>query len=256
MSDFSSGPSQPESSEQAQNRIIENTLAGAYEFNIRNLFKLGWENSKYNLGTLLSASLLTLVIAVLIALIMVQATGTTAVTEIPPDTQFMMDLVITLITAPLMAGLMMMGVNTSIGKKVKTADLFHYLNKTPQLALAALMIALLVNLGISLLIIPGLYISLATNFTLMLIAEKKLRPGMAIILSVKVVNRYLFDFIKLYLLFIAMFFASFLTMGIGFIWTVPLFFNIKGILYRDLFGVIQANNPPRGGDKEESLFNA
>ena len=36
---------------------------------------------------------------------------------------------------------------------------------------------------------------------------------------------------------LALFFLALIPMGIGLIWVAPLYFNLKGILYRDLCGV-------------------
>lgn len=235
---------------------LTNALNGSYIFDIKSLFSQGWELGKRNMPSILLASVVTFAVAVFVAMAMISWFEVEDPRHIPQDAQLMLDITLALLTAPLITGVMMMGVNASVGKQVKAVDLFDFMSIAIWLSIGSLMISVFVQIGLLLFIIPGLYVAMASSFTLVIIAEKGSRPSQALILSIKVVNRYLLGFIKLYAVFAILFIASALTMGIGLIWTIPLYYNVKGVLYRDLFGVT-TEQPVQGDDsRDESLFKA
>ncbi|RUO44172.1 hypothetical protein CWE15_03120 [Aliidiomarina taiwanensis] len=120
---------------------------------------------------------------------------------------------------------------------------FELIKAVAVLALAALGLLLANNLGVSLNALMFLWIFIAMTFSLglifsvQLIIQDKLSPVKAIRVSLTVVFRRFFTFLPLYAFMTLLAVASVFTFFIGFIWVIPLFFNMKGILYREIFGI-------------------
>ncbi|MGL4717465.1 MAG: hypothetical protein ACRCWL_16475, partial [Aeromonas sp.] len=95
--------------------------------------------------------------------------------------------------------------------------------------------------------IPSLLIGMGLVFTVPLVLERGLTPPQAILISLKLCLRgwpsiVLFHGVMAVLLFLAL-----IPMGLGLIWLAPLYFNCKGILYRDLCGVgVEINEVAEG----------
>lgn len=232
-------------------------LSGHYHFDLKSLFSQGWELCKSNMPSILLAAAVTLALAVFLTVSVLAWFDIRNPADIAEEIRLVLDIILIFLTAPLVTGIMMMGLHASVGQRVKATDVFNFLPISLWLAIGSLMISVLVQAGLFLFILPGLYAAIASSFTLMIIAEKGYRPSQALLLSIKMVNRYWLDFIKLYAVFMLLFVASVLVMGIGLIWTVPLYYNVKGIIYRDLFGVNTELSSSQQGDKpDESLFKA
>jgi uncharacterized membrane protein len=126
----------------------------------------------------------------------------------------------------------------------------------PALALASVCIDILFAIGISLFVIPGFYVFAATTFTLPLIADKKMRPLSAIMYSIKMSNVYIWKMLQLHLIFLAMLFVVLISFGFAYIWIGPLYFNVKAVLYQDLFCVSETVILDETSTKDEGHFNA
>lgn len=235
----------------------EQSLQGDYNFDISSLFRQGWELTQEKKWIVVQMSVALFAIAMCVVAIAMNAFGITDFRTIEPQLQFYIDMMLTVIVAPFITAIMLTCINHTVGGKSQFSHLFHLLPKALILGLTSLMIAIIIQLGMTLFILPGLYLAIATGFTLTLVAEKGLRPGQAILLSIRVVNRYWLGFIKLYGIFLLLFIASIATMGVLLIWVVPLYYHVKGVLYRDLFGVgVSTYIDQNGENKNESIFHA
>ncbi len=235
----------------------EDSLQGKYNFDITSLFKQGWELTQQHKWIVVQMSLALFAIACGLVIIAMQGFGVKDIQSMTPETQFYIDLLLTVLVAPFITAIMLTCINHSVGGKSLFSHLFHLLPKSLMLGLTSLMIAVIVQLGMSLFILPGLYLAIATGFSLVLVAEKSLRPGQAIILSIKMVNAYWLDFIKIYAIFLLLFVASIATMGVLLIWVIPLYYHVKGIIYRDLFGITVSTYIDHDGEnKHETIFHA
>ncbi len=85
--------------------------------------------------------------------------------------------------------------------------------------------------------ILGLYLAIAFSMTTLLICEKQLQPLNAILTSFRAVNRKILPLVGFNLILGVLFFLSIATMGLALIWTLPFLFNLKGIIYREMFGI-------------------
>ncbi|QJR79311.1 stress protein [Alteromonas pelagimontana] len=234
---------------------LENALAGNYTFNVKDVFVRANRIVKAQIWQLVQAcAVLFVVVAVMVSILMHQY-SVSDLEQLSQTRRAVIDIVVILVMAPLTTGLMMVGVNAARGRSVAPFDIFRYLSMTVVLALAQLVISILVQLGLALLVLPGLYVFVATSFTLPLIAEKRMGVTSAMLLSCRVINKYLAGFATLFLIFAALLIISLLTFGIALIWVMPLYYVTLGVLYCDLFGeesVLTTSHLP----KNESTFDA
>lgn len=83
----------------------------------------------------------------------------------------------------------------------------------------------------------ALFFNILTSFSVALVIKERLPFLKAMTSSIRIVASRITDFITIYLiLFLLALLASF-TLGIGFIWLIPFFFNLKGVLYRHIVGI-------------------
>jgi hypothetical protein len=236
---------------------VQSSLNGEYTFDLSKLFNDAWALTQSYKWIVIQMALITIIIAFLIVIVMLQMMGIDNIQQIPQRTQLSIDLVVTGLLSPFIAALMLSAVKHSTNGHSRISDLTSLIPKTLSLAITSLMIALIVNLGLLVFILPGLYLSIACGFAILLVAEKNMPPIQSILLSIRMVNAYWLDFVKINLVFVLLFVLVVLTFGIALIWVAPFYYHVKGILYRDLFGVstdIEQN--PQGTNNDQSTFEA
>ena len=149
----------------------------------------------------------------------------------------------------------MLGVKLTADKPADAAELGKYFSLTLALVTLNLLTSLLIQLGFMLLILPGVYVYLVTQFAVVLLAERRAGVIQSIILSAKVVNQYLMPFLLLLLLFVLLFTLVFLTMGLAILWVGPLYTLVLGQLYNDLF-TVQSEEAPATSPTQDSVLDA
>ena len=97
---------------------------------------------------------------------------------------------------------------------------------------------------------------MSTGFALVLLVEKKYRPSQAILVSMRVFNRYWGPLSQFYIVSFILFVGGLFTFGIALIWIVPLYLHTKGVLYRTLFGVEVLGQPSTLSNNKDSVFYA
>lgn len=234
---------------------IQKALQGEYHFDLKQVLQEGWELTRHNKWAIVQAVLFIFSLAFILVILASQLLQWQGYDVMEPQIQGFMNLALSVVLAPLMTGVIMMGVNHAVGGLSRPAHLFFFVSKGAMLAISALMISLLVELGLALFLLPGIFLMIACGFTFPLIVEKGYSPMRAILISIKVVSHKWWLFVLLYALFAVLFVLVILSFGIGAIWVAPLYYNVKGILYRDIFGV----EVKLGGNEEkmdESGFDA
>lgn len=140
---------------------------------------------------------------------------------------------------PFVAGLVLIGIRHSVGLSVDYKMVFSCFSCILPIIIASLLMSILSCLGFMLLVIPGIYLSVAYRMTIPLIVDREMGPWQAMEASRKGVHRHWFKVFGLYVLLSCIFFVSLIPLGLGLIWTVPMFFMADAILYREIFGVSQ-----------------
>jgi uncharacterized membrane protein len=147
----------------------------------------------------------------------------------------------------------MLAVFSVRAEKTSFTDIFWYYRMLVRLVLGSLITSMAVSFGLMLFILPGLYIAIATTFILPLMADKKIGPLSAILYSVRVVNAHLAKMVVLAAVFILLMALVFLSVGFAYLWVGPFYFNVKAILYQDLF--CDSSHAEDGDESESNELN-
>jgi uncharacterized membrane protein len=242
-----------------ESEALEKALNGQYDFDIKSLFMRAGEASRKNMATILKCILAAVFFALGITIVFFQIYEIQTVEQfeaIPLETRYLFQMILECLVAPMLVGLTMIGVRTERKEAVTFSMLWAYYPIFIFVASATLMVALLSQLGFALFLLPGIYVLVTTMFVQALVADKAMSPLAALVLSVKVSNKYLVKISLCYLAFFAMFIFVMITFGFALIWVGPLFFNFKGILYNDLFGGISEVQSAPEHSEEETHFDA
>lgn len=136
----------------------------------------------------------------------------------------------------LTAGLMYMGVKRAARKTVVWKDIFSGFDVAGKIIFAAILQTILVVIGCMLFILPGIYLMVGYLMTMPLIIDRKLSPWQAMEVSRKAIHTIWWKVFGLCLVALFICSVSAIPMGIGLIWTVPMSVVMIGIVYYSLFG--------------------
>ena len=240
---------------------IEKSLKGEYTIDVSSVLKEAWQLTLQSRIAINLGLFFTLVLGVIVSLLISNEMGGIEQVIQDPQSTTLLNIVVTMIIYPFLVGVEMMGVYHAVGLKTNSKLIFAFLKRGSWVAVCALLTSVLVTLGMSLFYLPGIYLAVALSLTLPLVVEKKLSPIKAIVLSLQVTRFQWFKLLAIYtFLFLALFLSilplviiantPFSVMGVMFFlialtFLAPLFYNVKGILYREIFGMqLQAIDVP------------
>lgn len=132
------------------------------------------------------------------------------------------------------AGLTIVGIRHVAGRAYSWKTLFCGFALPGRIAVAGFLLALLISSGFVLLILPGIYLSVGYSLTLPLMIDKGYGPWQAMETSRQLIHPQWWRVFALYVVMYLIYLLSFIPLGIGLIWTVPLFFVLTGVLYQRL----------------------
>ncbi len=210
---------------------LEKGQAGQYQFSIGDILKEAWEKTPgaklpinlVGLTYLLAAGILTF----LLSLILGNSQGA----------QFLINnVIVPIVIIPMGAALLIMGIRRAVGAPLSYSIISKYYGMIIPLVICYFLTMIFVILGMILLIIPGIYISVALTLATPLVADKKISPMQAILISRRAIHHKWFPvFGFLIVIGLINFFAALLLL-VGLIWTVPMTVIAMGIFYRNVFG--------------------
>lgn len=244
---------------------IESAEQGQYSIDIKLVLQEAWSLTHKSRLPIIAGALICTVITLFIVFIASQYLGGVENALKDMQAQYIINILVTLVVSPFIAGIEMMGVFHAVGLKTQPKLVFSFLNKGAVIAICALLSSTLSSLGFNLLILPGIFLLVTLSLTVPLVVEKNIMPIKAIILSVKSLRFQFFKLLAIYgILFMALllstfpllllFKSGFEIIGVAFLlfaltYLAPLFYNTKGILYREIFGVqLNASEGPIQGD--------
>lgn len=237
---------------------IESALKGDYHIDVKAILIESWQQTlksrlPINLGLLFS-----LILGVLVSFVVSSYLGGIEAVLADPEAGMLLNVIVTIAVWPFVAGVEMMGVMNAIGMKTDTKMTFAFLKRASWVVLCVLFTSVLTSLGFQLLILPGVFLAVTLSLTIPLVIEKKMSPMKAIILSIQTLR---FKFLSIFILYLILFMSlvvlflpialliesNFSPLGImiflfGISYIAPLFYNVKGVLYREIFGVSLATN--------------
>lgn len=141
------------------------------------------------------------------------------------------------LSAPLYVGVSLMALNHAVGLPSKPGHLIKGFPFTLVSIITMLLISSLQGIGNAIFPIIGLLLSMGFSMAIILVCEKRITPIKAIKISLQATFKKFMPMTAIFLVVLIMFFVSFATAGIGLLWTIPFFFNVKAIIYRNMFGI-------------------
>lgn len=255
---------------------VDTALSGQYELKAGNILKEAWQLTRKNfwsfsptIGILIILQITIFMIALKLQLgdpsiLFTLLDGSADSTQIQSIIQSVMvaNFSYEIISAPLYAGVCLMAMSHATGFKTKTNHIFKGLHFTIPVMLVTLMGLVIQGLAGAVLPFLSLYISMAFSNSVFLVCEKRMTPMRSLLLSLRAINKKLLPIAAVYALILVMFFIAALFYGIGFIFVLPFFFHVKGIIYRDMFGIkmkvinSSGNGTPPSNNKQSQVFDA
>lgn len=222
---------------------VEEALARGYDFGIDNVINQAWALVKGSKGLIIGSYLLYYVIlfAAMFALAVVLSLFglmDTAAADDSPVSEQLLNLLGSVLSYPFVAGIFLIGIRRAAGLPVSINLLFSQFSKFLPLVITGVLMTVLIAVGYLLLIIPGIYLSIAYLLAIPLVAERGLSPWQALETSRKAIHQHWFKVFGLSLTLGLIMLVSMLPLGIGLIWTIPLLTLSFGVLYRIIFGVL------------------
>ena len=223
---------------------IEEALSRGYDFNISDLLSEAWQRVKGTKGIIIGGFLVFYAVLLAASFLIGGFFGLLGVVSDSPMLAVVAELVIGILASalayPFMAGINMIGIRRAADQPISFNDIFSHFGRTVPLVITAIISMLLIYLGMFLLIIPGLYLAIAYMLAIPLVVERGLTPWQALEASRKAITQHWFKVFGLFLLLGLITLISAIPLGIGLVWTIPLFVIAMGVLYRTIFGVLPA----------------
>jgi uncharacterized membrane protein len=236
---------------------IQRMLNKEYELDVKQVLVQARELSSQNNWILVVGILILIAVAMTMGFIFISVfdiSGPESVQNLSHTENAIASLVINVVLAPIFAGLSMLAITTARGLQAKAVNVFAYISYVLPLGVATLLVSIAMDIGMLLLVLPAFYVFMATTFSLPLIVDKGLSPVSAILLSIRMVNAYLFPITIIFLIFVALMVGVILTFGFAYIWVGPYFFNVRAALYTALFCSNKEDEVEE--QKDPGVFNA
>jgi hypothetical protein len=242
---------------------LEKSLNGETQLDLKAIAKEAWGLSKNTKTAVLHGVLLLFFIAVLFAWVLQSIFGITDLNIVPPRMMISLKVAGVIVTTPIIATMFLLGISHSVGFKPRFLFILKNVMGSVLVILLALLLAAMSDLGslvgsqISVLLGVAVlfYINLATGFSIMLLVDKKLPPSQCVVQSLKVFHKYWMQLSTFYLAYYCCLFLGALSLGFAYIWIIPFFINMKGVLYRELFGV-KVPAVKNQSSPDETVFHA
>jgi hypothetical protein len=221
---------------------IEQALSRGYDFNIGELLGEAWQRVKGTKGIIIGGFLVFYAVLFVVSLVLGGMLGIFGALSESPAAVMVGELVIGVLASalayPFMAGINMIGIRRAADQPISFNEIFGHFGRTVPLVITAVVMMLLIYLGLFLLIIPGLYLAVAYMLAIPLVVERGLSPWQALEASRKAISQHWFKTFGLFLLLGLITLVSVIPLGIGLVWSIPLFVIAMGVLYRTIFGVL------------------
>ena len=149
-------------------------------------------------------------------------------------------IIINLIMIPLGLGLGLMGIRRAAGRDTPVSTLWEPYNQAIPLIVMVVLMTILIVIGFFLLVLPGIYLSIAYSFAPYLIIEKKMGVWEALETSRKAITEYWWRYFGLMLVAMVLIIIGSIPMLIGLIWVIPIVAIATGEVFAKTFGSPEA----------------
>ena len=148
----------------------------------------------------------------------------------------LIEIIITLVLFPLGVGLGLLGIRRAAGKDTPVSTLWEpYSHALPLIVMFVLM-AVLIIAGFFLLVLPGIYLSIAYSFAPYLIVEKNMGVWEALETSRKAITEYWWRYLGLMLVALLLIIIGSIPLLLGLIWVIPIVAIATGEVFQKTFG--------------------
>lgn len=232
---------------------IEQSLKGLYKINPKAVLNEAWQKTATTRMPINIGLSFVFILGMIVSLLASQYLGGMEAVIADPQALNIVNLIVNIAIWPFLAGVEMMGILHAVGLKTAPKLTFAFLKRGSWVVLCALFTSVLVSLGLQLLIVPGIFLAVALSLTIPLVVEKQLSPMKAIIVSVKALRFQWFNIFAVYFALMAVLIAAvipvvmmmnspFIIVSVIFFifvmsYLAPCYYNAKGILYREIFGM-------------------
>lgn len=242
---------------------VDKATRGEYSIDVKGVLFEAWQQTLKSRLPINLALFIVLVLGMLVSFVVSDFFGgIEAVIEQAKEQESqalqVINAVVTIVVWPFIAGIEMMGVYHAINKPTKTNMILAFLNRGSWVALTALLTSVLISIGLQLFVIPGVLLAALLSLTILLVVEKKFTPMQAIILSIKALRFKILHLLLIYFILLMALISLLLPVSLllssslapiaimvflyGLSYVVPWYYNVKGILYREIFGVFVDKN--------------
>ncbi len=217
-----------------------------YGFTIIGLIKEAWVKTKGAKGAIWAGSaVMYLALIVLIAggafILPSESSSLEGASIVGVVSNLLFQLITNGVSVIFSAGLIAIGIKKVAGGEVGWKMVFDGFPVAGNLIVAAILQTLLVGIGFLLLILPGIYLSVGYAMTIPLIVDRKMSAWQAMETSRKAIHKEWWKIFGLFIVVGCIFLLSFLPLGLGLIWTWPMFVILGGVVYRSLLGIEKRN---------------
>ena len=232
---------------------IESAVKGNYHIDVNAILTEAWQSTLKSRMSINSGLLFSFLLGMLIAFVGSHFLGGMNAVISDPNATLLINFVITIAVWPFLAGVEMMGVSHAVGMKTPFTMTFAFLQRASWVVLSVLISSVIMSIGFQLFFLPGVFLTITLSLTIPLVIEKKMNPMKAIIVSVQALRFKFLPLLYLYIILLIallvliipsvfLFSTNFFVVGltllfIGLSFLAPLFYNVKGILYREIFGI-------------------
>ncbi|GLR74450.1 hypothetical protein [Aliivibrio sifiae] len=228
---------------------IEKAMTGQVELSPVSVLQEAWKNTITHFFTFSPAILLLTFSYMAIFFIALQVQlgdpailfkaflGETELTTTISYAAFVAGLSAQVIVSPLTAGASLMGMSHAAGLKCRSNYIFKGMASAGMVALVTILSEVLQGLVNIYLPMVALYLSMAFGFAILLVCEKKVPPLKALLYSFRATNKKLTSMLLIHVVIMLALVFGIALYGVGLIVIMPFIFNIKGILYRNMFGI-------------------
>jgi hypothetical protein len=237
---------------------VNSAIKGEYHLDIASILKEAWQKTQQSRQAINGGLAFVFILGALVSYATGQYFGGIEEAFKDPQSLMLIQTVVSLAIWPFLAGVEMMGVLHSVGVNTNSKLIFAFLKRGSWVVICGLFTSILVSVGFQLLIVPGIFLAVIFSLTIPLVVEKKFSPLKAMVVSIQALRFQWLKLFSVYLILIAalilatipllltgqsnMVFIAIVLFFFCLSYLAPLFYNVKGILYREIFGLtIQTN---------------
>lgn len=227
---------------------VETAILGEYEFQIGTTLSEAWSLTKgakwqFHLAFLFYTLFYLGILALAVGLISTLGLMPEETAEMGGILRFaaaanhpLSTLITTIAPISVVVGIFMLAIRRAAGQSFSATSIFNYFGQTLKLAITAILMYIFIIIGFLLLVIPGIYLTVAYYMAMPLVIEKNMGPWEALETSRKAISKRWFAVFGLVFCLVFINLVGIIPLGIGLIWTLPMSVIAFGILYRNMFG--------------------